>query len=70
MKSFLALISFVCVAVATPLSFEDAGQIPLGDALITSYPGFTLDLNAQRLIQVEGQEPVWTTELGKVLNPL
>lgn len=70
MKSFLALVSFVCVAVSTPLSNDDAGQIPLSDGLMTTYPGFSLDLNAQRLIQVDGEAPVWTTELGKVLNPL
>jgi hypothetical protein len=67
MKSLLALISFICAAVATPLATDNAGQILLDAGLMASYPGFNLDLNAQRLIQVDGEAPVWTTELGKVV---
>lgn len=68
MKYFLALVPFICRVLSSPLSTNDAGQIALGDgdALMTSYPGFSLDLDAHRLIQVDGQDPKWTTELGKV----
>ncbi|KAG5648668.1 hypothetical protein DXG03_000014 [Asterophora parasitica] len=63
MKSFSVLLALACIAVASPLLHE---QAPLGEGLMTSYPGFTLDLNAQRLIQIEGQEPYWVSELEKV----
>ncbi|KAG6911671.1 hypothetical protein DXG01_007921 [Tephrocybe rancida] len=33
---------------------------------MTSYPGFTLDLNARRLVQLDGQVPFWVSELDKV----
>lgn len=66
---FLALLALVSAAVATPLSLYDNGlQSPLGDFLPTSYPGFDLDLNAPRLVLLEGSdEPVTMTELEKVL---
>ncbi|TBU32124.1 peptidase [Dichomitus squalens] len=39
----------------------------MGDVLPTSYPGFDLDLNAPRLVQLEGQEePITMTELEKI----
>ncbi|KAF9469071.1 hypothetical protein BDZ94DRAFT_1153202 [Collybia nuda] len=66
MKSFLALALFVCVAISTPLVIDDTSQFAFGDGLLKTYPGFNLDLDAQRLIQVDGQAPVWTTELGKI----
>jgi leucyl aminopeptidase len=62
MKSFSVLF-LACAAIATPLSsFLD--QVPLNDRL--EYPGFDLDLNAPRLVQMEGQAPTWMTELEKV----
>ncbi|KDQ64752.1 hypothetical protein JAAARDRAFT_684578 [Jaapia argillacea MUCL 33604] len=66
MKAFSTLLSFVCLAAATPLAIlSDAGQLPLaGDGL--HYPGFDLDLNALRLVQLEGQAPQWMTELEKI----
>ncbi|KAF5388210.1 hypothetical protein D9615_000223 [Tricholomella constricta] len=63
MKSFSILLSLACIAIASP--FFDA-QAPFGDGLMNSYPGFTLDLNAQRLIQTEGEIPVWVSELEKI----
>ncbi|KAI0721876.1 peptidase [Cerioporus squamosus] len=40
---------------------------PLGDVLPAEYPGFDLDLDAPRLVQLEGQEePVVMTELEKI----
>lgn len=64
---FLALLALVSAAVATPLALYDSEQSPLGDVLPTEYPGFDLDLNAPRLVQLEGQEePVVMTELEKV----
>lgn len=65
MKSFLALVSLVSLAVASPLSGLEVTQFPL-NVEEASYPGFDLDLNAQRLVQMEGQPPVWMTELEKV----
>jgi len=61
MKSFAFLFALVSCALATPLTYE---QIPIG--VETAQPGFSLDLNARRLVQFEGQEPLWMTELEKV----
>jgi hypothetical protein len=67
----LALVSLVCLgAVASPLSAPGfSEQVPIGGLgqQITTFPGFDLDLSARRLVQFEGQEPVWMTELEKVL---
>ena len=67
---FLALLALVSAAVATPaLSLHDnnAQAALLGDVFPTSYPGFDLDLDAKRLVQLEGQEePIVMTELEKV----
>ena len=68
MKSLsILLLSLACLVVANPLSpsFDDH-QVPLGAK--DGYPGFDLDLNAQRLVQMEGQAPVWMSELKKVLS--
>ncbi|KAF8205140.1 peptidase [Pholiota molesta] len=63
MKSFSLLIALVSLVSATPLLYDD--QIPL-NAEATTYPGFDLDLNALRLVQMDGQAPVWMTELEKI----
>ncbi|KAI0723391.1 peptidase [Earliella scabrosa] len=64
---FLSLLALVSAAVATPLSIYDNAQSPLGDVLPTEYPGFDLDLNEPRLVQLEGhEEPVMMTELEKI----
>ncbi|KZP30643.1 peptidase [Athelia psychrophila] len=66
---YLALLSLVSLATATPLAFiSNNEQVPFSnlEEHITSYPGFDLDLSAERLVQLEGQEPVWMTELEKI----
>jgi leucyl aminopeptidase len=65
MKSFAILIPLVSLVATTPLVYNE--QLPLG-VQQTSYPGFDLDLNALRLVQMEGESPVWMTELEKVKN--
>ncbi|KAJ7593631.1 peptidase [Mycena floridula] len=78
--SFISLLTFVGLAVATPLftqvpmneeypgfNAQVAGlfdQVPLD--IHKQYPGFSLDLNEERLVQMEGQEPVWMTEWEKI----
>lgn len=64
---FLALLALVSAALATPLSlYEGTAQTPLSGDLPLSYPGFDLDLNELRLVQVEGRdEPVVMSELQK-----
>jgi leucyl aminopeptidase len=63
MKSLAVLFSFACAALSTPLS-PFLNQVPLSDQI--DYPGFNLDLNALRLVQMEGQQPMWITELDKI----
>jgi bacterial leucyl aminopeptidase len=60
MKSFLALLHFACIAAAMPV-FD---QQPLASG--SQYPGFSLDLNDMRLVQLEGRSPVWMSEWEKV----
>jgi bacterial leucyl aminopeptidase len=62
MKYLSALLSLASLAAATPLFDNfDNGQTPL-----TSYPGFSLNLNADRLVEIYGQPPVHMSELEKV----
>jgi len=57
MKS-LFLVALACIAAnAVPV---DSEQVPFG----LDYPGF--DLSAQRLVQMQGQPPVWMSELEKI----
>ncbi|KAF8165145.1 peptidase [Crassisporium funariophilum] len=65
MKSFAILISLVSLVAATPLTYSNNDQAPLSPEE-TTYPGFDLDLNALRLVHLEGQNPVWMTELEKI----
>jgi leucyl aminopeptidase len=67
MKYLLSLVALACVAnaVAVPL---DGEQAPFG--VDYKHPGFDWDLSAQRLVQIEGQAPVWMTELEKVAHAL
>ncbi|KAF9076377.1 peptidase, partial [Rhodocollybia butyracea] len=51
--------SLVSLALASP--FDGTGQLPL-----SVQEGFDLDLNALRLIQLEGQVPEWVTEYRKI----
>lgn len=75
MKSF-SLVSaiFLAGAVASPQLVPFASEqfpLDLGEPIsVTSYEGFHLDLNAERLVEMEGQAPVWMTELEKVLYSL
>jgi len=67
MKSVYAVLSFVCVALAIPFfSTGDNVQVPVVLEEHTNFPGFDLDLNELRLVQLEGQDPVWMTELDKI----
>lgn len=69
MNLLATLLAFACLAVATPLSaFFDNDQVSLGGYQDHDYPGYDLDLSAQRLVEMEGQEPIWMTELEKVSN--
>jgi leucyl aminopeptidase len=67
MKSSAILLSLACAVISSPLSAIEGEQAPFDVGLMTSYPGFTLDLDAQRLVQIEGGDPVWMTEMDKVL---
>lgn len=63
MKVSLTLLSLISLALAIPYdSFE---QVPL-----SLQDGYSLDLNALRLIQLEDQAPVWVTESRKVVSSL
>jgi len=67
MKSFAILVSLACLAVSKPLLNSFAGeQIPLAGDVHADYPGFDLDLDALRLVQMEHGEAVWMTELEKI----
>jgi leucyl aminopeptidase len=71
MKSLsLLCIIFTCAVARPGLVPSTSEQYPFGlgeSTRITSCDGFNLDLNAQRLVEMEGQAPVWMTELEKVL---
>ena len=71
MKRIFAGLSFACLALAIPFySSENEGdgqvqfQFSLGD--YANYPGYDLDLNELRLVQLEGRAPMWMTEYEKV----
>lgn len=65
MKSLSILLSLLSLVVATPLSYSNQEQLSF-NADGATYPGFNLDLTALRLVEMEGQAPVWVTELEKV----
>lgn len=71
MKRIFAGLSLACLAVAIPFySSEGANdrqaQLPFSVEDYANYPGYDLDLNELRLVQLEGREPVWMTEYEKV----
>ena len=67
MKSLAALLSLVVLAVAVPLFSPGVDQYPLDSQLLKYHDtGSNLNLTALRLVQMEGREPVWLTELQKV----
>ncbi|KAJ7667820.1 peptidase [Mycena polygramma] len=55
----LALVPLVALACVYAAAI-DGDQVPFG----LDYPGF--DLSAQRLVQLQGQPPVWMSELEKI----
>ncbi|CAL1702230.1 unnamed protein product [Somion occarium] len=65
MRVFAIILALAAASAANPLLFKESEQRPLGFQQQT-HPGFDLDLNERRLIQLEGQEPVWITELEKI----
>jgi len=73
MKRIFAGLSLACLALAIPFhSFESTnggdGQVQLQFSAedFANYPGFDLDLNNLRLVQLEGRDPVWMTEYEKI----
>ncbi|KAK0453308.1 peptidase [Armillaria borealis] len=61
MKSLSLLLPLACLAAASPVVLDQhAFQYSATE------PGYHLDLGAQRLVQTEGQAPVWMTELDKI----
>lgn len=68
MKSFIFLSALAPLALATPFAYNSADK---GQTLMhedSSFPGFSLDLNARRLVEFEGAEPKWITEWQKVVQ--
>lgn len=72
MKIFAGL-SLASLALAIPFYSPEnpngGGQVQLGKLApedYANYPGYDLDLNELRLVQLEGGEPVWMTEYEKV----
>jgi len=62
MKSFTVLLTLVSLALASPTFWNQDGQVPFADEA----SGYDLDLSERRLIELEGQAPVWVTEGDKV----
>jgi len=65
MKYLTLSIAFITLVVASPPFTDGNSQMPLSGE-DSHYPGFNLDLNARRLVEMEGQAPVWMTELEKI----
>lgn len=57
LKLFVFLLSISSLGKANPLGFAQDDQTPLG---------YDLDLSSLRLVQLEGNDPVWMTEIEKV----
>jgi len=72
MKRIFAGLSLACLALAIPFyspeGANDGSQVQLQFSAedFANYPGFDLDLNELRLVQLEGRDPVWMTEYEKV----
>lgn len=64
LKHLAFLLSIASLGGANPIAQGD--QIPLKQTE-TTYSGFDLDLNSLRFVQLEGKDPVWMTELEKVV---
>jgi hypothetical protein len=64
MKLLSLPLLFAGLAAASPLAaLVDNAQVPLGRS--SAYPGFDIDLSENRLVKMEGKDPVWMTELEK-----
>jgi leucyl aminopeptidase len=68
MKSFGALLALLTLAIAGPVAQYSREQFPM--ELPTSHPGYSLDLAEMRLVELEGQAPMWMSELDKVHSAL
>ena len=73
MKTIFAGLSLACLALAVPFYSSEnpsgGSQVQLGELTLedyVNYPGYDLNLNELRLVQLEGREPVWMTEYEKV----
>ncbi|KZT12990.1 peptidase [Laetiporus sulphureus 93-53] len=66
MKSFTLLLPIVSAAVAGTLAYNEYEQVQLDGSSLQMYPGFDLDFNELRWVQLEGQEPVLMSELEKI----
>jgi leucyl aminopeptidase len=68
MKSFAALLALASLAIATPLSGSyGSEQVAIaGSPIKFTFPGFDLDLDAQRLVQLDDEKVVVMTELEKI----
>jgi len=61
MKSLTCLVSLLAFVASGVVS------LPYGDqASFEIHPGFNIDLNAQRLVELEGRQRVWMSELEKI----
>ena len=73
MKKIFAGLSLACLALAVPFYSSEnpsgGSQVQLDKFTPEDYanhPGYDLNLNELRLVQLEGREPVWMTEYEKV----
>ena len=70
MRSLYAFVSFAVAVSALPQFLvvnDPPSQIfPVQEESEVPYNDFGVDLEELRLVQFEGQEPVWMTELEKV----
>ena len=73
MRAIFAGLSLASLALAIPFyypqSANDGSQVQLQHSPedFADYPGFDLNLNELRLVQLEGRDPVWMTEYEKVV---
>ncbi|EIM88211.1 peptidase [Stereum hirsutum FP-91666 SS1] len=64
MKSILAFVSLACAVAAIPAQSPLLVNEPIDADFHVD--GFDIDLSSRRLVQMEGQPPVWMTELDKI----
>jgi hypothetical protein len=75
LKSLVLLLPFFLAGYASPveqtplggsLRHSDMGALEAALAGDVQYPGFSLNLNEMRLVQMEDKSPAWMTEREKV----